>query len=54
MYFQNDCITWIQIKLTAPDGSAGDLLGRSVAISEDQIIVGSCGDDDKLCICIWK
>ena len=35
-----------QAKLTAPDGAAGDQLGRGVAISGDTVIVGSSGDDD--------
>ena len=40
--------TWSQqAKLTAGDGAAGDLLGRSVAVSGDTVAVGANGDDDK-------
>jgi peptidase C10-like protein/FG-GAP repeat protein/CARDB protein/pre-peptidase/Calx-beta domain-containing protein len=35
-----------EIKLTASDGAAGDFFGRSVAISGDNIIIGSPYDDD--------
>jgi len=34
-------------KLTASDGSAEDVFGYSVAISDDTIVVGANGDDDK-------
>ncbi len=34
------------LKLTAPDGSEWDLFGRSVALSEDQALIGSYQDDD--------
>ena len=33
-------------KLTAGDGAADDFFGRSVAISNDTIVVGAYGDDD--------
>ncbi|MFN2468534.1 MAG: FG-GAP repeat protein [Gaiellaceae bacterium] len=35
----------VQQKLTAADGAAGDLFGRSVAISGDTALVGAFGDD---------
>jgi len=35
-----------QAKLTASDGAAGDELGRSVAISGDNIVIGANLDDD--------
>ena len=39
--------TWAQqAKLTASDGDAGDLFGRSVAVSGDTVIVGASHDDD--------
>ncbi|MDJ0518872.1 MAG: FG-GAP repeat protein [Trichodesmium sp. MO_231.B1] len=34
------------LKLTAPDGSAFDQFGRSVALSDNTAIIGSIGDDD--------
>ncbi|NET41018.1 PEP-CTERM sorting domain-containing protein [Okeania sp. SIO2B3] len=33
-------------KITAPDISAGDLFGRSVAINQSYALIGSYGDDD--------
>jgi predicted amidohydrolase len=39
--------TWSQqAKLTASDGAADDLFGRSVAVSGDTVVVGSYLDDD--------
>jgi len=39
--------TWQQVvKLMAPDGSAGDYFGKSVAISGNRVMVGAYGDDD--------
>jgi len=35
-----------QVKLLASDGQASDYFGRSVAIHEDTVIIGSDGDDD--------
>ncbi|HEY9405776.1 MAG TPA: hypothetical protein VIQ24_24210, partial [Pyrinomonadaceae bacterium] len=34
-----------QLRLTAPDGAAGDFFGSSVAISGDVIVAGARGDD---------
>lgn len=34
-------------KLTAPDGEADDYFGEAVAISDDIIVIGAYGDDDK-------
>lgn len=34
------------LKLTAPDGSAFDQFGRSVALSDNTALIGSVGDDD--------
>ena len=35
------------VKLTAPDGVAIDLFGRSVSVSDSRIVVGAYYDDDK-------
>jgi FG-GAP repeat/PEP-CTERM motif len=46
--FENDGSGWAQVaKLTAPDGTASDYFGESVAISGNTAIVGAYGDDDK-------
>jgi predicted amidohydrolase len=36
-----------QVKITASDGAASDLFGRSVAIGSGRIVVGAYQDDDK-------
>ena len=38
---------WVETKLTASDGVAGDYFGHSVAISGDTVVIGSAYDDDK-------
>lgn len=39
--------TWAhQAKLVASDGAAGDLFGRSTALSDGRAVIGSYGDDD--------
>lgn len=39
--------SWVEkVKLSASDGVPGELFGRSVAITEDRIIVGADRDDD--------
>ncbi len=44
--FVRSGVTWIQQqKLTANDGAAEDLFGRSVAISGYEVIVGALNDD---------
>ncbi len=37
--------SWLQ-KFTAPDGSAADLFGTSVALSDNIALIGAYGDDD--------
>ncbi len=37
---------WGQVKILAPDGSASDSFGYSVAISKDTVVVGAHRDDD--------
>ena len=45
--FKRDGTEWTeQAKITASDGAANDLFGRSVAISGDLAVVGAHGDDD--------
>ncbi|NEN89648.1 MAG: PEP-CTERM sorting domain-containing protein [Okeania sp. SIO3H1] len=34
-------------EFTAPDGSAGDQFGYSVALMDNTALIGSLGDDDK-------
>jgi hypothetical protein len=44
--FERKDSRWEQVaKLTAPDGSGGDLFGRSVALDGDCALVGAVGDD---------
>ena len=39
---------WTQVaKLTADDGAGGDLVGVSVSIDGDTVVIGAYGDDDK-------
>lgn len=45
--FKRDGNDWIQqTKITARDGSAGDIFGNAVAISDAYAVVGAIGDDD--------
>ena len=45
--FEYDGTSWIeQAKLTVSDGAAGDYFGRSVSISENNVVVGAYGNDD--------
>ncbi len=45
--FKREGLNWIeQTKLFASDGAPGDVFGRSVAISDDYVIIGATGDDD--------
>jgi len=45
--FERNGDAWIeQAKITASDGTAGDLFGGSVAISGDYVVVGAYMDDD--------
>jgi hypothetical protein len=45
---QGGADNWGQVaKLVASDGAVGDSFGRSVAISEDIVVVGAYNDDDK-------
>ena len=39
-------VEWIEAKLTASDGAAGDSFGYSVAISGEAAIIGAWDDDD--------
>ncbi len=41
-----DGTSWVETKVTASDGAAGDLFGASIDISGDRIIVGAYQDDD--------
>ena len=44
--FERSGTSWsLQSKLTASDGEAGDLLGRSVAIAQNAILASADGDD---------
>ncbi len=44
---QSGADNWGQIKkITAPDGVADDRFGRSVAISDETVLVGASGDND--------
>lgn len=46
--FKRDGESWTHhVKLTASDGAAGDGFGICVSISNDEIIVGAHGDDDR-------
>ncbi len=46
--FVSDGSSWSQAaKLTASDGSAGDLFGASVSVSGDWAAIGAWGDDDR-------
>ncbi|TLM72285.1 MAG: tandem-95 repeat protein, partial [Actinobacteria bacterium] len=46
--FTRSGTTWSQAgKLTAPDGSAGDSFGLTVAFDGETAVIGSTGDDDK-------
>ncbi|MHC4272933.1 MAG: FG-GAP repeat protein, partial [Planctomycetota bacterium] len=38
--------SWLETKLTASDGAAGDEFGFAVAVSGDVVVVGARGDDD--------
>jgi hypothetical protein len=45
--FTRSGVAWTeQAKLTASDAAAGDVFGRSVAISGDTVVIGAQGDDD--------
>lgn len=45
--FEKQAGTWVETKkLTASDGAADDIFGRSVSISEDRAIVAAIRDDD--------
>ena len=46
VFQKNDSGLWVEKKLTADDGAAGDLFGHSVAISGDVIVIGAIKDDD--------
>lgn len=42
----SDTLTADETKLTASDGAAVDLFGRSVSVSGDTAVVGAIGGDD--------
>jgi hypothetical protein len=44
--YEYDGVHWIESKIIASDGAAGDLFGTSVSVSGDRILVGSPSDDD--------
>jgi len=46
-YCKQTCNSCDAVKVTASDGADGDLFGRSVAVSDEIIVVGAPGDDDK-------
>ena len=46
LFERNAAGVWIESKLLASDGAAGDLFGRSVSIDGDRAIVGATLDDD--------
>jgi hypothetical protein len=46
--FQYNSLTdnWIETKLTASDGAAGDQYGNKVAVSDNNVIIGAISDQD--------
>ncbi len=44
--FDWDGLQWVETKLVASDGAAGDLFGNSVAVMGDLVVVGAFDDDD--------
>ena len=44
--YEYDGVHWIESKIIASDGAAGDLFGTSVSVSGYRILVGSPSDDD--------